>query len=142
MIDRDKAFDILTSTFPELRSRWTNYIQEYSDYASDRIDYVDIGQIIDFVVEKVKSGNQDGLTNFFDQVEAILSNGDDYTKELIVIGLLEGIQNVSGWDKVDYHKGFDQWLKPKTKEAWDQLIHFWESDESKEKWDKIKDSGS
>ena len=116
IIDRDSALELLSSTFPDLKEQWDVYKRtEYRDYQSERLDYIDIGVIIDFIVSKVKFGRTTDLDELFNRVEIILTKGDDYTKNLLVIGLLEGIQNVSGWSEIDYHKGFDKWLRPETK---------------------------
>lgn len=125
-INRDAALEMLISVFPDLKQQWESHIKsEYQNYDEERLDYVDIGEIIRYIVEKKKSSNTFRFDEFFNRVETILVNGDDYTKELLVIGLLEGIQNVCGFD-VDYYTGFNDWLKPQTKRAWDELIEFWE----------------
>ena len=141
MITADTVFDTLTSTSADLKNRWETYIDsEYSnqDYKTNRLDYVDIGEICRFIVEKIKLQETNDFGIFFENVEMLIVNGDDSIKNLIIIGLLEGIQNNSGNENVDYHNGFNQWLKPEIKKAWHELIFFWESDESKKKWDEIK----
>ncbi len=141
IIDRDNALELLSSTFLDLNKQWILYKQtEYKDYQSERLDYIDIGIMIDYIVSKVKVGQTDGLDEFFNRVELILAKADDYTQNLIVIGLLEGIQNVSGWDNIDYHKGYDKWLRPATKKYWDDIIYFWESDESRKRWEELKNN--
>jgi hypothetical protein len=125
-INRDRALEMLTNVFPELKQRWEMYLQtEYQNYNEERLDYVDIGEIIRHIVEKKKRNNTSGLDEFFDRVETILVHGDGYTKDLIIIGLLEGIQNECG-SEVNYYTGFNEWLKPETKKAWDEVIQFWE----------------
>lgn len=140
MITADTVFHTLTSTSADLKSRWNAYInREYNDqdYKTERLDYVDVGEICRFIVEKFKQQDTKNFGRFFENVEMLLVNGDDDIKNLIIVGLLEGIQNISGHENVHYHNGFNHWLKPQTKKAWDDLIFFWESDESKKKWDKI-----
>ena len=56
MITADTVFDTLTSTSADLKNRWETYIDsEYSnqDYKTKRLDYVDIGEICRFIVEKI-----------------------------------------------------------------------------------------
>ena len=127
-INRDVALALLTSVFPELKQHWDNYLKkEYSNYREDRLDYVDIGELTDFIVKRKKNDNTSGFDVFFEHVETILVHGDIATQELIVIGLLEGIQNRCGLE-VNYYTGFNEWLKPETKKAWEELIRFWEGD--------------
>src|SRR4030095_4717733 len=118
MISADTVFDTLTSTSADLKNRWETYINsEYSnqDYKTDRLDYVDIGEICRFIVEKFKQQETNGFGIFFENVEMLIVNGDDNIKNLIIVGLLEGIQNNCGNENVDYHNGFNYWLKPETK---------------------------
>ena len=128
VINRDMAFDMLTSAFPDLKQEWISYLkEEYQNYDEERLDYIDMGLIIRYIVEKKKNGETKGFDAFFICVEDILISGDHYTQELTIIGLLEGIQNVCGSD-VNYYIGFNEWLRPKTKKAWLDLIKFWEGD--------------
>ena len=124
-IDRDAALALLTSPFPDLKEQWERHkSSEYTDYQSERLDYVDIGVINRYIVDKFKVHQPKEFDDFFNRVEIILNQGDDYTKELMIIGLLEGIQNVSGWEDANYHD-FEKWLKPETKKAWNELTRFW-----------------
>lgn len=125
-IKRDAALEMLISVFPDLKRQWESHIEsEYQNYDDERLDYIDIGEIIRYIVEKKRCNDTSRFDEFFNRVETILVNGDDYTKELMVIGLLEGIQNVCGFE-VEYHTSFNDWLKPETKRAWKELIEFWE----------------
>lgn len=67
-------------------------------------------------------------------LENILNKCHSDTENLMVVGFIETLQNICGWDKVDYHKEFDEWLQPTTKKNWDLVIHWWESVEAKQKW--------
>jgi len=140
MITADTVFDALISTSSDLKNRWETYIsREYNNqnYKTERLDYVDIGEICRFIVDKFKQQDTKDFWIFFENVEMLIVKSDDNIKNLIVVGLLEGIQNISGHESVDYHNGFNHWLNPATKKAWDELIFFWESDESKKKWDEV-----
>jgi len=92
---------------------------------SNRLDYFEIAEIARFLVEKIKAGQTSFFNDFFNQVELILSNCESYVEDLIVVGLFEGIQNIGGKD-IDYHQGFDKWLRPVSKQKWVNLIDSWE----------------
>ncbi|WP_181309098.1 hypothetical protein [Rufibacter sp. XAAS-G3-1] len=130
-IDKDKAIELITSSIPDLKKHWDIYkSKEYTDYSTERNDYIDIGEVARYVVVRAKSKKTDGFSSFFDSVEAVLANGDSDTINLVVVGLLEDIQNISSGEKdIDYHTDFDIWLRPKTKEAWEQIIQFWEGEQ-------------
>ncbi len=132
------ALKLLSGTWPELGMHWDNYIKEtYNDGKEERSDYIDVCEINQFVFDKLNKKDFNNFDEFFSRVETILIECDEFTENLIVVGLLEGLQNQCG-DDFDYHTGFDQWLKPKTKKAWDEIIHFWESDETKKAWEEMQ----
>lgn len=129
----DNVFLALTSTDEELKNHFDKYIhEEYDDEFSERLSYLDIGEIARFLVARIKAGQTSYFLDFFTQVEVILSKCDSYVSELIVIGLFESIQNNSG-KEVDYYQGFDKWLKPISKKEWGCLIDFWEGKDWREK---------
>ena len=52
----------------------------------------------------------------------------------MIVGLIEGIQNIGGGQKINYWTGFDKWLKPTTKKHWDNLIYSWEGADAIERY--------
>lgn len=141
-INIDQAIELLTSSSHGLNSCWSAFIiEEYGDnYAENRNDLVDIITMVDYIVGNLKEGKTSDFKVIFEVAEQILETGDDTARELIIVGLLEGLQNNCGLENLDYHSGFDQWLKPKTKKTWDGLIYLWESNDSmEEKHEKLKD---
>lgn len=141
-ISIDQSIELLTSSSHGLNSCWNAFInEEYGDnYAENRNDLVDIITMVDYIVGNLKEDKTSDFKGIFETVEQILEAGDDAARELVIVGLLEGLQNNCGLEKVDYHNGFDQWLNPKTKKTWDGLIYLWESNDSiEEKHEKLKD---
>jgi len=122
----DRVFAVLTSTDKELQKRFNEYLLvDYEDESLERLYYLDVSEIGRFIIDKIKAGQTSFFEEFFNQIEFILSNCDGYVGELIVIGLFESIQNAGGKD-INYYQGFNQWLKPLSKQNWDELIDFWE----------------
>ncbi|NOU17627.1 MAG: hypothetical protein HOO91_08720 [Bacteroidales bacterium] len=141
-INVDQAIELLISSSHGINSCWNAFInEEYGDnYAENRNDLVDIITMVDYIVGNLKEGKTFDFKVIFEVAEQILETGDDTARELIIVGLLEGLQNNCGLENLDYHTGFDQWLKPKTKKTWDGLIYLWESNDSmEEKHEKLKD---
>ncbi|MBX2980428.1 MAG: hypothetical protein KF905_14140 [Flavobacteriales bacterium] len=128
-IDQSECIIILANSCPDIKANYNNYLLDSYKTLSlknDRLVYLDIGNFAQFIVWKFKSNETACFDRFFESAEVLLSNGDRSTQELIVVGLFEGIQNVGGWHNVDYYKGFDRWLRPQSKKAWDDLIEDWE----------------
>ena len=60
------AFDMLTSAFPDLKQEWISYLkEEYQNYDEERLDYIDMGLIIRYIVEKKKKWRNQGIRCIF-----------------------------------------------------------------------------
>ncbi len=113
----------------DLEKEWEDYLlNEYPnfDYEMNRLDYIDITLISRFLIRKVLEQDNYTVTKIFDEVEIILKNGSDQTKNLIVVGLLESIQNISSNLDYDYKNTFIKFLKINTKIEWERIIEEWE----------------
>ncbi|GAB5530465.1 MAG: hypothetical protein Roseis3KO_22420 [Roseivirga sp.] len=132
----------IEQVFQKLISDWNKLTEFYNkeikfDYEdpNERLAYIDIADISRFIVDKKKSGQTENFNTFFENVEEIMILGDDYVKNLIVVGLFEGIQNIGG-PEIDYYKSFDKWLKTNSLKAWRTLIDSWEGTD----WEKTHES--
>jgi hypothetical protein len=131
MLDQQDCLKILANSCKELKADFNNYLldtYQSLEYSNDRLAFPDIGNISRFIVWKFKSNDTTCLDKVFGSADLILNKGSETVQNLIIVGLFEGIQNIGGWHRVDYYKGFDKWLRPKSKKAWDDLIDFWEKE--------------
>jgi hypothetical protein len=129
--DIDTAIDLIVNSDNELKRRWDAHLKaEYGDNPdpSIRLVYTDIGEICRFIVEKKKVNETESFETIFLNIENILNNCDKRTKDLITVGLFEGIHNIGGTE-IDYHYGFNKWLYTLTAEQWRAVIDFWEGKE-------------
>jgi len=127
----NSAIELIVNSDVELKERWNKYLlDEYGNNPdeSERFVYTDIGEVSRFIIEKYKQDQTESFQRIFLNIESILSNCDNRTKEFITIGLFESIQNISGGD-IDYHFGFNKWLCPLAGEQWRAIIDFWEGTE-------------
>lgn len=123
------CLDYLSNASKELRADLLNYIlYEYKSWTplAQRYDYVDAGCIARSIILGYKTSNLTGFPEFFSRCESLINLRDPNVHGFVVIGIFEAIQNIGGGHKVDYHKGFDRWLGPESKLAWDELIDTWE----------------
>ncbi|MFK7971121.1 MAG: hypothetical protein AB8F95_12175 [Bacteroidia bacterium] len=123
--DIEVVFQKLILDWDELAGFYNKEVKYDYDEPSNRLPYIDIGDIARFIVKKKKAQRTEHFEVFFEHAEELLTHGDDYVQNLIVVGLFEGIQNIGGAD-IDYYHSFDKWLKPSSLKAWKELIDFWE----------------
>lgn len=133
--DIEKTFQKLISNWEELTQFYDAEVRQVDESPEDRLAYIDIGGIARFVVDKTLAKQTEPFSVFFENVEEILVHGDAFVKNLVIVGLFEGIQNRGG-KEIDYYRGFDKWLKNESLKAWRDLIDFWEKDD----WRKTKES--
>lgn len=125
--DTDKAINLLNESLDGFKEKWKKYIDEtYDDYAKERLDYADIAEISRNICDRISTRQTNDFDKFFDNLELILDNCNSDLENLMIVGLMEGIQNIGGGQKINYWTGFDKWLGPTTKKHWDNLIYSWE----------------
>ncbi len=133
-----QAFEILTAITPELKERWEKHIVDeygsYDEYQDNKLDYIDIGVFVQFLKEKYLENDTEIFYLFFSELEKIIRHANSYTKELMVVGLLEGLQNSCGED-IDYYNAFHKWMLSKTRGHWNELIKYWEGSDGYERID-------
>jgi len=130
LIDDWEAIELLVNSSKAIKADYLNYMMdEYKTIEPDknnRLSYMEAGHLGHYIVWKFKKNDTKDFDAIFQNAEVIITNGTESTQNLLVVGFFEGIQNVGGWHKVDYYKGFDKWLRPNSKKAWDDLIEGWE----------------
>ena len=137
----DEAINLIVNANSELKAYWENTIEEEYEgsYAENRQDLVDIITVVDYIIEKYRSDDTGLLYELFDRIEQAFQNPSQDTKELIVTGILEGLQNGCDMEQLDFRNGFNKWLGAKSKRAWDGLIYLHDSNEPYEvKAERIK----
>lgn len=127
LFDTDKAINLLNDSLDGFKEKWGKYIDEtYDDYAKESLDYVDIAEISRNICDRISARQTNDFDKFFDNLELILNNCNSDLENLMIVGLIEGIQNIGDGQKINYWTGFDKWLRPTTKKHWDDLIYSWE----------------
>lgn len=128
-ISVERSMELITGCHHEVTSCWNEYLrEEYNgNYLENRDDMVDIITIVEFIVTRIKDSKPNGLKELFQAIEQVLDTGDGSSRELVVVGILEGLRNNCDIENIDYHNLFDNWFLQKTKKVWDGLIYFWES---------------
>ena len=117
-------FDPMLEACPSFRPVWEAFCDEAADH-EPRPYYWALGDLAHHLVNHYKSGETDEFDAVFAVVERWHLEGEHYVKEAATIGLLEGLQNVSGNNDLDPDV-FVTWLGPQSKKWWAELDAFWE----------------
>jgi hypothetical protein len=121
MITKEQVMPILLSACPSFTGKWA----EHSAYREDEnLLYIDLGEFSRHLVELHKANQVEEFPVVFDAIEKLHYEGDDYVKEAMTIGLLEGIQNNAEHSKINPEE-FTQYLRPQSAKWWKQLNGFW-----------------
>jgi len=135
--DVESALSLIISFDAELKIEWENHIKKEYESQQENVEklyYLDIRIISEFVIEKFQNQQTENFTYLFNNIENILRNCNQETKSLITLGLFEGMQNICAEEHINYHYGFNKWLQNVSSEQWRAVIDFWEGIE----WKKYK----
>lgn len=113
-----KAFETITAKVPDFQPRYERFLAEWQ--GEDTPWYLAMGELAHYIVELYEQGNTSQYQKLFSAVELVLQSGDAEIQNLIWVGLLEDIQNVSS------HRSFGQdvfrvYLGPRSLIAWDEV---------------------
>lgn len=120
----DNVFELLLSSSLYLKKSWDKYYMEEYKNNDDRLMYFDMTAIGGFVIKLLQQNKSKDLKLFFDNVEIILNDSDAEVKNLILVGLIEGTQQICQYENIDIRYEFDPWLQPLTKKYWDEITGF------------------
>ena len=121
------AIESLIALCPGIGQSWSEHLEFWGD--DERGHFNDISVVSHFIVDSYQAGQTEWFPEVFDQVERLVSNGDEDISGLAIVGLLENIQNTMSWTEEGYH-GFEPWLGPESLEAWRELEKLWEGKSS------------
>ena len=127
MPNDSEAITLLLEACPGIEPDWKEHLAWWED--EERGNYNDISVIAHYLVKCVKNGQTGFFPRVFQLVEEGITEGDEETRNLMVVGLLEGLQNIASWESFGYGV-FEQWLGPKSQMAWRQLEKLWEGKSS------------
>ena len=122
MITGGRVMPMLVAACPSFGERWRHYISD-STYDEELL-YVHLGELACHLVSLKKAEDTSEFEDVFRVVEELHLQGDAYVREAATIGLLEGIQNVSGNRDLD-PESFCPYLRPESAKWWKKLNVFW-----------------
>ena len=128
MISKNDMFEPMLVACPVFVPAWRAFLDEWKDSEEELPYYSALGDLAHHLVEQLDAGATQNFEAIFDVVERWHCEGDSYTKEAAMNGLLEGIQNISLNRGIDPRR-FESWLKPLSKRSWDSLNRAWNGED-------------
>jgi hypothetical protein len=112
----------LLQAYPEFADNWSRFRK--SDRFGPGEPYNHLGQLADHLVGAMIAGDTQGFDQLFGEVEKLLAGAPAATRDLLIVGLLEDIQNLSMNRNVELEH-WEPWLRVNTKQAWQMLRSLW-----------------
>lgn len=109
---------------PGLESVWEREREDARD-GEERLYYIEMGIIARYLTDLLKAGGEAVLARAFGLIEECLETGSARVRELLTIGVLEDVQTIALNHNLDIRR-FEQWLGPRSLEAWHALLRAWE----------------
>lgn len=95
-----------------------------SPTAKETGPYAILGELAQRMVASMQLDETAHFDNVFDTVESILGSAAPETRDLIIVGFLEDLQNISLNGALGL-AAWTSWLGRNTREAWDTLEALW-----------------
>lgn len=87
MYNYEESIAILIERFPSLKSAYEEDVDYYQGLPY--VFYEDV--FLKYIMDKVETYNEPKLSNIFDFIEDMLENGDDKTKNLVEVAVVENL---------------------------------------------------
>ncbi len=97
--------------------------------------YNEIAVLARYIVNAYKNQLTKDFPKIFNTIELIIQEGNEKAKELVVVGLIEDIQNISSWESFGPDV-FKKWLKEESSKAWNDIEKLWHGNSSLERSSK------
>jgi len=114
--------EAIIAASPDFGETWDRFKASYI-YAPDE-PYNHLGQLAHHLVNSIKAGKVVGFTPVFAEVEDQLTTASAEVRDLIIVGFLEDLQNISLNRDVPL-TAWTPWLGKRTAQAWKVLDDFW-----------------
>lgn len=116
----------LLAADPTFQPRWSEFLTEWEGEPELPL-YLALSSLAQHLLARLQTGDTVGFEGIFAVVELWHTKGDAYVREAASIGLLEGLQNLSGGSG-ERTMTVEPWLGPESRRWWDKLDRYWEGD--------------
>jgi hypothetical protein len=116
------ASEAIIASAPDFRETWNRF--KSSDAYQPDEPYNHLGQLAHHLVAQLQASKVDGFAPVFVEVENQLAAASPEVRDLVIVGFLEDLQNISLNREVPL-TAWTPWLGTKTAEAWTVLDDMW-----------------
>lgn len=119
---------LILAALPSLQPDWPETERENADPDSPggRLGYLDAGWVVGHLADRLVGGDTSEFDAAFELIERLVRDGDDYVRELGVIGYLEGLQMGTVTSRGLDPEAFRPWMRPLSAKYWAAITRFWE----------------
>jgi hypothetical protein len=130
MVTAENCINLIKEKFPKFCSYWDMYIQDFGADLGLTIQMLSFGR---YVLDVIKSNNEDEIIRVFEFVEFLFLNGDETVQNAVATGFLEYLMNKSpeevkfstfykymGENAIGYCRAWDEFNGAKTEGLWDK----------------------
>jgi hypothetical protein len=126
MIIAPDVMPLLLHVCPSFQEQWITTKSENPDSPAGRLTYIDAGAFVRHLVALRLAHTTDEFPAVFDTIERLITEGDDFVRDLAVIGYLEGLQMRTVTDAgLDPERDFRPWLRSASERHWAHLNESW-----------------
>ena len=114
--------------YGEFLEEWNqNDLCRNAEGGYDLPHYILMSDLARHLIAMLEAGEDDVILRVFGQVERLLLYADDYSNEVIGIGLLEDLQNLNLYRENPgvRPEDFRRFMQPETEHFWNMLYVFW-----------------
>ena len=127
MITKSEMIPLLLEACPSFAPRWQTFVEERQGKV-DLPHYLIFGDLVRHLSAQLKGGQTSEISAFFQGVERLILEGDEYVSEAAVVWILEDLQNPA------LHSGtkpeqFVPYLGEDSKYWWTKVERFWQTGE-------------
>lgn len=130
-LSKEQIVPELLVACPELQSAWDKHLAWWMADESNEApgDYTNAQEFVVALLESFEKGGVEYFPRFFAFVEKLITEGDEETKNIAVVGYLETLQTMASWRPYG-PEVFVKWMLPESLRWWFQIHKWWEGGKS------------
>jgi len=124
MINKYHVMPLVLEACPSFKRKWTiERAGTIDERLNDCLLYVDLGELSMHLIQLHQMKQVDEYPAVFTLIERFLSEGDDYVKEAVTVGLFESLRNLAENHQVDL-RILESFLHTDSLQWWKRISDF------------------